>query len=338
MKIKAIVLSLMAVSAINAYASNGYVTIISNDSNTYEIVENYIKEYTEWIEISNICSFDKTIEEVYFNKTYEQKESCQLTEERTVTTKVVQNGVEKTISVEKENKVSEEVNINNIIGTHLEKSCNDIIKNNYETTDGIYTVGVDSDNFEVYCDMNNGTGWTLVGKVNTANKASVAEPKFFFKNGYNSEDIKSPNMIVNGGLSGLGMEKINKLSISNLSKITLIQQFEEKSVDFYKETTLENLDTWFNSSEKTETMTCANEGMSLSCNINKFTNATTYKLNGMNLTHSGYSNTGDIHFRFNESEANYYSSACSHTADIDGNAWGDVLQNHWGNGMLIYLK
>lgn len=341
MKKNGLTLLILSSLSVTSYAKD-FVTIIQKEESNYESGSNYIVEYGEWILTSSTCSVDKEESEIYFGETFNQTETCNDEFERTVTTKITdKDGVEKVISEEKENKTElNNTKTNLITGTHLEKSCNDIITKGYGNTDGIYRVGETADNFDVYCDMRSTSGWTLVAKVNNSNVRNISEPQRFFIDGLNNSDVLNPNMTLNGGVAGLGMEKISKLNITGLSHVNLIQQFEEKSVDFYKEVNETNLNTWFISSEVTATKTCIDEGLTQDCDTSKFVRLTgsTYNFTDMTLAKHGYTATGNVHFRLNEDGSPFYSSACSYTFTNDGNAWGDTLDEHWGNGMLIYLK
>lgn len=339
MKKNGLALLILSSLSVTSYAKD-FVTIIQKEESNYESGSNYIVEYGEWILTSSTCSVDKEESEIYFGKTFNQTETCNDEFERTITTKITdKDGVEKVISEEKENKTElNNTKTNLITGTHLEKSCNDIIVKGYETTDGIYKVGETTDNFDVYCDMRITSGWTLVAKVNTSNTININEPQRFFIDGLNENDTLNANMTLNNGLSAIGMDKVSKLNLSGLSNLKVIQQFEEKSVDFYKEVNLNNLNTWFISSEQTATKNCIDEDMTLNCGTTSFTYAQTYNFTGLTLTKHGFSATGDLHFRLNNNDSPSYSSLCSYTFDYDNNAWGDTSSTHWGNGLLIFLK
>ena len=339
MKKKGLTLLLLGSLSTISYAED-FVTIIKQESANYESGNNYIVEYGEWVLTSSSCSVDKKKSDIYLGKTFNQTENCNDEFERTVITKITnKDGVEKVISENKENKKElKNKQINIITGTHLEKSCNDIITKGYGDTDGIYRVGDNEDNFDVYCDMRTTSGWTLIAKINTSNVRNINEPQRFFVDGLNDLDLLSPNMTINAGIAGLGMNKISKLNITGLSNVNLIQEFSEKSIDFYKTTNKQNLNTWFISDELTETKTCTDEDLTQNCDTSKFSNNSTYLLTGMNLSKYGYIANGDIHFRLNNNNSSYYSSVCSNTLNNNNNEWGDLLDEHWGNGMLIYLK
>jgi hypothetical protein len=159
---KKTILSMLILSSVSTFANNSFKVIISSEANDYEVGGFTIETiYSEWAEKTKTCVADITESDLYFNDTAEQTESCDLTEERTVTTKrVYYSGSEEIISVEQETRDLNTVTKQNITGTHTENSCNDILNNNYSKGDGVYRI---TSGIDVYCDQTtNGGGWTLV--------------------------------------------------------------------------------------------------------------------------------------------------------------------------------
>jgi len=47
---------------------------------------------------------------------------------------------------------------------------------------------------------------------------------------------------------------------------------------------------------------------------------------------------GVLHMRRDGDVSPEYSSLCSYTSNLNGNAWGDTYADHWVNGLLIWVK
>lgn len=322
-----------------AFCNQSFYSVIGNDD--FKVTETLKKEYSAWVDVgSPTCEVDLEESEVYFGKTFTQTEFCDQKQERTVTTKSVDKDGNETVVSE----IKEYQNIElpetetDLVGTHLEKSCNNIIKNDYASDDGIYRIGEENDNFDVYCDMRTNEGWTLIAKVNTSNIDNIHEPKNWFLNGSNESSILYSTITINAGLESLGINKISKIEKTGVAEFNILSQDMTDEVNLYKEVTESNLSTWFVGNETTATKTCTDSGLTQNCEQSQFYNGSTYVLDQMNLNKVGFSTTGDLHFRFNESDSPYYSSLCSYTFNYDNNAWGDTMREHWGNALRIYIK
>lgn len=317
-----------------------FVSIIDSDHNNYSVVDDLNTEYGEWIEVSNVCSNDFESSEFYYDTVFEQTTTCLTTEERSVVKSKTVDGITSVISTTTETNVSSEATIQNITGTHLEKSCNDIITNNYANDDGVYFVGESDDNFQVYCDMRDNEGWTLIAKINNANIDSIDEPQDWFVNGQNTDDILNPNLVVNNGFASLGLTNLNKLDFTNtVSEFVFINDIQTKSALFYKDTNITNIQNWFNGTEATSTTVCTDKDLTQNCVASQFQNVdNVYFLKGMSLSVHGYTAPGDLHLRHNENVNAHISSICSYTFSYDNNEWGDTYNTHWGNGALIYIR
>lgn len=330
---------ILSIAPLFAFPNAEYFSIIGNDN--YKVVSDIIDEVGEWIDIGEAdCFVDIEVDEVYFDRSFDQIESCSQIQERTITSKIIEeDGSETVISERKEKQtVHLEDTISTLVGTHLEQSCDNIIVNNYADEDGVYKIGIASDNFDVYCDMRIDEGWTLIGKVNTANIDGINEPQNWFQSGQNTSKVLSPVDEVNKPMAALGINTVNKIDHKNVAEFFIISEDYDDQIRFYKEVTQNNIENWFVSSEVTNVKTCLDSKLTNSCVSNTFSKGTTYILSGMNISKQGYSATGDLHFRFNENSSPHHSSLCSHSFNYDNNKWGDIYNDHWGNALLIYIK
>jgi hypothetical protein len=167
MKIK--ILSLSIASLCFAANADDFVNIISTNNNSY-LFNDYtvFTSYTEWTDVGSEknCNYDKVESDFYYGVSYNQTKSCEQDQTRTKTvTKTYRDGTVET-EVTNENHTIEVVSNQNIIGTHLENSCQNILSNNYSEGDGAYHINLNSNPVEVYCDMTNENGgWTLVRRI-----------------------------------------------------------------------------------------------------------------------------------------------------------------------------
>ena len=128
----------------------------------YEVAEE-IKRivYTEWVQNGNVydCFFDKNIEDVYYNESFLQTETCSQDYSREKST---YKGDE-LISSETDYKTEYLTNSETAIGTLLLNNCSQILNLGHSNGDGIYFVSTPKGNIDVLCDMTiDGGGWTLV--------------------------------------------------------------------------------------------------------------------------------------------------------------------------------
>lgn len=150
---------------LNVYASD-YKVIISSDSVNYDVdVFTDRFEETIWKDITIAdCNFDKIESDIYFNKSYNQTETCVKDQEKTITKiRTYSNGHEQIVSEETIYQEVIETNSKNITGTHLEGTCNNILSFDPSLPSDNYTIQTAQGNYEVYCNMtvSNG-GWMLV--------------------------------------------------------------------------------------------------------------------------------------------------------------------------------
>jgi len=159
---KKTLISLFLLSTFSTQAAEEFKIIISSEANDY-VIGGFTDEttYGNWIEISNVCSFDKETSEHYFNKSFVQKESCVKTEERTVVTeRTYKNGTKEIIKNETETKSTTSSETNTVFGTHKEASCKNILNNGYSVGNDTYEL---SNGLNVLCDQTtDGGGWTLI--------------------------------------------------------------------------------------------------------------------------------------------------------------------------------
>lgn len=165
MKKTTIALMLMPCFAI----STEFYSVIGGSSEKYHY-NDYSETitYTEWTNVGaeRNCIFDKEESDLYYGKTYNQTKECDQDQTRTKTvTKTYRDG-----TVESEDFIENQtVNIEtktDIVGTHLELSCKDILNNDYSEGSGAYHINYNSNPLPVYCDMeHDGGGWTLVRRI-----------------------------------------------------------------------------------------------------------------------------------------------------------------------------
>lgn len=333
------IIIITTILSITFFSNANYFSFIKEKN--YEIVESLIKEYSEWLNVgSEYCESDIDNKEIYYGTEVKGHEICYQKKERILDIYKLNKKNEKVFYSTEVETISEQVSESDLFGEHLESSCNDIIVNGYGSDDGVYKVGSIDDNFDVYCDMRENEGWTLLGKINTSNQASIDEPSNWFINGKNAEDVLNPINNINTGMSGLGITKINRLNLGNVTEFKLLSESLNQVANFYKESNKTNMGKWFNESEVTETKVCLDSNLGQSCRNSKFLKLLVYQLVGMNLADLGYQTDGDgfLHLRMNENQYNDASGVCSYTSNHNNNHWQDVYNTHWGNGMLIYAK
>ncbi len=340
------VLGLCIIVATSSIGASEFVTILNNSE--YEIVTGYSYEetYTEWAKTGEVnCAKDIEEDSVYFGNNFTQTESCTEKEERTKTVeKVYDNGTKVLVSTTKEDQsvVLPDV-ITTETGTHLEKSCHNIIINGYGNTDGIYKLGDSNDMFDVYCDMRANEGWTLIAKVPVGNQAANVVSSDWFANAYNSADILNETIVYNAEMSSIGTTTINKIQHTGLAEIQIISEAQTQNVPFYKTITNANMTHWFKTTEPVATTVCTDKAMTQNCESSAFEYwSNRYWLRGVDLRKYGYAIIDevvqDIHF----SSVNGTSTSptlCSVTGDLNNNAWNDsAADGHWGNGMKVFIK
>ncbi|GAB5388650.1 MAG: hypothetical protein Alpg2KO_16180 [Alphaproteobacteria bacterium] len=215
---------------------------------------------------------------------------------------------------------------------------------------GVYTIDPDGNNsgnspFNVYCDMDPATGgWTLVGRINSADQDNLDEPNNWFTSGTNQSQLLSASDTRNGGMSAHGASLFTPIITDNASLSRFVARAESNlsvSGTFYKTVTSANFTNWFNAAEGVATPTCTNVDMTANCSTSAFIVTTgsdhgVYWLNGMNLASLGLGGAGVLHTRQNGANADHFSALCSYT--INSSSWPDNYQTHWGNVLEIWLR
>ena len=167
--------SIICVSLITIVSQASYFSIIQNE-NSY-IEAKLTKEYSEWVDDGGLfdCTYNMKEDEVYFEDEFQQESNCSQNQKRLITIKTeYSNGDEKIETIE-EKKVISVSNIENVLGTHIEQNCKDILNNGFSRGDGKYPINPNSEILDVYCDMTiDGGGWTLVAS-NSKNSDVIAK-------------------------------------------------------------------------------------------------------------------------------------------------------------------
>ena len=161
MEIKKITIALMLLPILSQATT--YKSIITQRSNKFEVggFETIVEDSGWQNKGLEYCSFDLLEDDIYFGKTAIQTETCTQEQERIIITKnVYDSGETIIVKEEKSTQELETISQRQITGTHIEKSCNKILMNNYSIGDDVYRI---TSGIDVYCDMTtDGGGWTLV--------------------------------------------------------------------------------------------------------------------------------------------------------------------------------
>lgn len=143
---------------ITSYASNNYVVLIKKDDSKYQ---NHNQEVSEWITISTDCNVDIEDNQIYYGISFQQTETCNENQERTITKTITDEDGNKTTVTQKETRIKPLSSVvHDKVGTHLENSCENILTKNYSDKNGYYKLDRGSQKPNVYCDMNEG-GYTF---------------------------------------------------------------------------------------------------------------------------------------------------------------------------------
>ena len=220
-------------------------------------------------------------------------------------------------------------------------------------TDAAYRIDPDGAGtnaaFVAYCEMNtrDQTGWTLVGKVNTANVDSVEETRPWFVTETNAATLSARTFVSNQPPASHGAFKfVSLLTASTAVRFELYAQLDvtQKATWYKAVASPTSFQGWFTSNDTTASKVCTDLDFSLNCATGTIapqvltgaSNATV--LGGMTLTPFGYTAGGPLHMRLNDDLSAAASGVCSYTSDNDGNKWKDSYMTHWGNGLLIWIN
>lgn len=175
--------SLLTASIASSFAMANYVIVVSEN---YETVTGYEDTVTsEWLDVGSAsCSNDIETSDKYYGESFQQTETCNQNQERTVEKYFVDHEGNRTLkSTDKESKVVTTSTTNPTTGTHLEASCKDVLSNGYSKGTGNYVIQ-QSGNPTVYCDMTrNGGGWMRVVNHNWYENKTAPNSQFDSTNG-----------------------------------------------------------------------------------------------------------------------------------------------------------
>jgi hypothetical protein len=199
--------------------------------------------------------------------------------------------------------------------------------------------------FVTFCDMDtqNQVGWTLMGKVNTANVDGVDEPRTWFITENHPEMLTTRTFIMNQPPAAHGAYKLAALvNPSTVARFEIYAALDvtQKATWYKVVPSGASLQAWFTPNDTTPSRVCTDLALTLNCmdgTISPDGDATLMR--GMSLASYGYTTAGQfIHMRLNDDNAPQNSGVCSDTLDYDNNRWQDSYGVHWGNGLLIWIR
>lgn len=190
--------------AINATSFN---VVVDKERNKFD-TSGFTDETTisPWSDSKPVeCYFDLELDDFYYGIDFNQTETCDQEQERTITVeRTYADGSKDIVSETKEYQTITTSETNLVTGTHLEESCNKINIFDSSITTGMQRLRLQSGTeVNAYCDMNNG-GWTRLDKGILADSSFVkttyitAGKLEVYNSGYRAgHDAGSSNKVAN---------------------------------------------------------------------------------------------------------------------------------------------
>ncbi len=202
----------------------------------------------------------------------------------------------------------------------------------------------------VYCDMeHDGGGWLLAAKAHRhhAGFASYVQPHDWLSTESDVNALIDETSYENRlpGVASLGRESLAHVAeVATLARFTLVAENAPlQRVSWFKATT-PDLFTWFTATTtQTASTVCSDVAMTAHCSQGRIAyvkgaclEATC--MEGMSLSAFGFAVKDEqtIHMRLLGDKDDTISGVCSYT--FDDPTWADSDNQHWGNGLLIWLR
>lgn len=170
MKMKYLSFAVISGLALSSFAKDDFVVIVDKENSNYEVGVFFDNvETTEWaFDSETNCSLNYDNNDIYKDIPFNQIETCDNIEKRTITTtRTYENGTEEIISIVNETQTIIDVSKEPVsaIGSHLESTCKNVLNFNNDLPTGVYTILVNSNETQAYCEMDTaGGGWTAAWK------------------------------------------------------------------------------------------------------------------------------------------------------------------------------
>lgn len=233
------------------------------------------------------------------------------------------------------------------------RSCAEIRADDPTAPDGAYWIDPDGEGagsvppFVVHCDMTvDEGGWTLVAEVHRSHGQGADEPDDWFQRLRDEAALRDAFVEVDRvpGQASHGQARIAALAaISNLARFRVVAENDPEQGATWFKVADAGLPHWFSPVAHEATTVCSDLAMTLDCSEGKIGPGgdlwpDVVTLDGMNLVAAGYLAGGPLHMRLNGSLDPSFDAVCSYTSDYDGNAWNDTNQDHWGNGLQVWVN
>lgn len=159
---KNIITIMMLFSAVSF--ANTYNVIVSKENNDFKIIKGYTDSVSEtgWTDVGlPNCLVDNEPSDFYYGQSFEQTETCSQNQtNKKTTTRTYSDGTTEIIKVEDLSRVENTETKQDLLGSHTESSCLNILNNGWSHGNDVYKL---THGFNVYCDQTtNGGGWTLI--------------------------------------------------------------------------------------------------------------------------------------------------------------------------------